>query len=284
MASVKVITDSTSDLPGEMVERLGISVVPLNVHFGDETFLDGVEMTSDEFLQRLSTARQMPRTSQPSPEAFRRSYADAAAAGADGILCITISSKLSGTYNSALLGARDFPLPVRVLDSGSASMGIGFPAQAAAEAASSGASLDEVERIARDVIGRTDILFYVDTLEYLQRNGRIGRAASLVGSILNVKPVLTVAEGEVEQYQRTRTRGKAIQALLDWTRQKPRERLSVMWSENEGDLNRLLEGLSESFPREQIVLVRYGPVLGAHVGPGAMGVIAVDTPGGDGSR
>lgn len=279
MAQVRVVTDSTADLPQEAVQRLGIGVVPLSVHFGEEAYLDGIEMTSDQFLERLSSSRQMPKTSAPSAEAFRQSFA--ADSDASGVVCITISSKLSGTHNSAQQAARQMSnLPVRVVDSGSASMATGFTAIAAAEAAQAGASVDEVERVAREHLERTNILFYADTLEFLQRGGRIGRAASLVGSILEIKPVLTVKDGEVEQYQRARTRGKAIQALVDWAGARPRKQMAVIWSTNESDLQRLLDGLSRTFPREEIVVTKYGPVLGAHLGPGAMGVIAVDAPRG----
>ncbi len=281
MAQVKVIVDSTSDLPPDVTERLGISVVPLNVHFGDETYQDGVEISADEFLQKLSSTRQMPKTSQPSPEQFRKAY-EAAAPDASGIVVVTISSKLSGTYNSATVAAREFSdVPVRVIDSKSASMAAGFPAMAAAEASAEGASLDEVESIARDMVDRAGLLFYVNTLEFLQRGGRIGRAAGLVGSILDIKPVLTVKGGEVEQHQRARTLGKAVQALLDWANKRPApERVAVIWIDREAELNRLLDGLASRFPREQIIVTKYGPVLGTHLGPGGMGVIAVDGKGG----
>ncbi len=278
MAQVRVVTDSTADLPQETLHRLGISVVPLSVHFGDEAYLDGVEMTSEQFLERLATTRQMPKTSAPSVEAFRSSFEGG---DASGVVCITISSKLSGTYNSAQQAARQVTsVPVRVVDSGSASMAAGFAVIAAAEAAQAGASLEEVERAARHHLARTHILFFADTLEFLQRGGRIGRASSLVGSILDIKPVLTVKDGEVEQYQRTRTRGKAIQVLVDWAVSRPRQQLVVIWSTNEPELQRLLDGLGRTFPREEIVVTTYGPVLGAHLGPGAMGVIAVDAQGG----
>lgn len=279
MPQVRVITDSTADLPEETLHRLGISVVPLSVHFGEEAYLDGVEMTSEQFLERLPTSRQMPKTSAPSVGAFRASFEEDGEAS--GVLCVTISSKLSGTYNSAQQAARQFTsLPVRVVDSGSASMAIGFAVIAAAAAAKAGASLEDVERVACDHLSRTHILFFSDTLEFLQRGGRIGRASSLVGSILDIKPVLTVKDGEVEQYQRARTRGKAIQALVDWAASRPRQQLAVIWSTNEPELQRLLDGLGRTFPREDIVVTRYGPVLGAHLGPGAMGVIAVDAQGG----
>ncbi len=277
MAQVRVVTDSTADLPQETLHRLGISVVPLSVHFGDEAYLDGVEMTSEQFLERLATTRQMPKTSAPSVEAFRSIFEGGET---PGVLCVTIGSKLSGTYNSAQQAARQVTsVPIRVVDSGSASMAAGFAVIAAAEAAQAGASLEEVERAARDHLARTHILFFADTLEFLQRGGRIGRASSLVGSILDIKPVLTVKDGEVEQYQRTRTRGKAIQVLVDWAVSRPRQQLVVIWSTNEPELQRLLDGLGRTFPREEIVVTTYGPVLGAHLGPGAMGVIAVDAQG-----
>ncbi len=281
MAQVRVIVDSTSDLPPEVTERLGISVVPLNVHFGDETYQDGVEISADGFLQKLSSTRQMPKTSQPSPEQFRKAY-EAAASDASAIVVVTISGKLSGTYNSAAIAAREFSdVPVRVIDSKTASMAAGFPAMAAAEASTQGASLDEVERVARDMVDRAGLLFYVNTLEFLQRGGRIGRAAGLVGSILDIKPVLTVKDGEVEQHQRARTLGKAVQALLDWANKRPApERVAVIWSDREAELNRLLDGLSARFPREQIIVTKYGPVLGTHLGPGGMGLIVVDGKGG----
>lgn len=275
MPQVKVVTDSTSDLLPEIAALLGITVVPLNVHFGDESFADGTEITSDQFFSRLSASKQMPKTSAPSTEAFRAAF-ESVQADASGIVCITISSKLSGTYNSATLAARQFEgTPVRVIDSESASMCIGFAAIAAAEAATGGASLDEVEAAARDVVGRVKILFFADTLEYLQRNGRIGRAQGLLGSMLQVKPVLTVENGEVAPVSRPRTRGKAIQALVDWAAKlHDPDRMAVIWSTNQDELNRLLDGLSPLFPQDQIVVTKYGPVLGTHVGPGAMGIIA----------
>lgn len=283
MEQVRVITDSTTDLLPEIVDRLGITVVPLNVHFGDETFRDGVEITSDEFFERLAASRQMPKTSQPSVEAFRKSY-EAALPEASGMVCITISGKLSGTFNSASLAARQFhQAPVRVIDGGSASMAVGFVAMAAAEAANAGATLDEVEQVAREMTTRSRILFFADTLEFLQRNGRIGRAQGLLGSMLQVKPVLTVEEGEVAPVSRPRTRGKAVQALVEWaSKMHDPQRMAVIWSTNEDELNKLLDGLSPIHPRDQILVTKYGPVLGTHLGPGAMGVIVVESPGGAG--
>ena len=277
MAQVGIVTDSTSDLTPEMVREYGITVVPLSVHFGDEQFLDKVEITGDQFFHRLASSPQLPKTSAPSVQAFRRAY-ETVAADVSGIVCITVGSKLSGTYNAASLAARDFEqVPVRVVDSRTASIALGLVAIAAAEGARSGASLDEVESLARHAADRTNIVFYADTLEYLQKGGRIGRAQAMLGSILEVKPVLTVTEGEAAQYARTRTRGKAIQALVDWAGKLSNpERLSVIWHQNETDLNRLLDGLAQHYPREKIEIAQYGPVIGVHVGPGAMGVAATE--------
>lgn len=276
MARVRVVTDSTADLPPDLAELMGIRTVPLNVHFGDEVLRDGVDITSGDFFGRLAGARQLPKTSAPSVGVFQQAFEQAAASDASGVLCVTISGKLSGTYNAASVAARQFEtIPVRVLDSLTASTALGIVAIAAAEAAARGGSLDEVEAAARDIAGHTDVLFYADTLEYLQKGGRIGRAQGLIGSILEIKPVLIVRDGEVEQYQRARTRGKAIQALVDWfAKLRQPERVSVLWSHNEADLNRLLDGLAPHYPRDQILVTKYGPVIGVHVGPGAMGVAA----------
>lgn len=276
MARVRVVTDSTADLPPDLAELMGIRMVPLNVHFGDEVLRDGVDITSGDFFDRLAGARQLPKTSAPSVGAFQQAYEQAATSDASGVLCVTISGKLSGTHNAASVAARQFEtVPVRVLDSQTASTALGIVAIAAAEAAARGGSLDEVEAATRDVANHTDVLFYADTLEYLQKGGRIGRAQGLIGSILEIKPVLTVRDGEVEQYQRARTRGKAIQALIDWfAKLRQPERVSVLWSHNEADLNRLLDGLAPHYPRDQILITKYGPVIGVHVGPGAMGVAA----------
>ncbi|MEJ7654275.1 MAG: DegV family protein [Chloroflexia bacterium] len=284
MSQVKVVTDSTSDIAPETVSELGIVVVPLNIHFGDETLLDGVEITNQEFYERLVASRQMPTTSQANPEAFRAAFEKAVEEGAEGVVCVSVSSKLSGTYNSAMLGAREIAgVDVRVVDSRSASMALGWAAIAAAEAARDGADIDEVERVARDTAARSRLCFFADTLEYLQRNGRIGRAQSLVGSVLQVKPLLVLDDGEVVAYQRTRTRAKAIQALINWCAQlREPERMSVVWNANEDELKRLMDGLAPVFPRDQIVVSTYGPVIGVHIGPGSLGVLAVEGSRGSG--
>jgi DegV family protein with EDD domain len=277
VAQVGIVVDSSSDLPPETVREYGMTVVPLSVHFGDEHFLDKVEITGEQFFHRLASSRQLPKTSAPSVLAFRGAY-ETVAADASGIVCVTVGSKLSGTYNAASLAARDFEhVPVRVVDSRTSSISLGLIAIAAAEGARSGASLDEVESLARDAADRTNIVFFADTLEYLQKGGRIGRAQALLGSILEMKPVLTVTDGEPAQYARTRTRGKAIQALVDWAgKLSDPERVAVIWHQNETDLNRLLDGVAQHYPREKILQTHYGPSIGVYFGPNAMGVAATE--------
>jgi len=269
--------DSTSDIPRDLASSLGITIVPLRVIFGDMTYLDGVDLDADEFYEKLASSNVLPRTSQPPVEDFRRVF-KSLCGDASGILCITISSKVSGTYNSAKIAANQVEeVPIKVIDSKTVSMAFGFAAIAAAEAAREGASLEEVERVALDTLSRTDLLAFVDTLEYLQKGGRIGKAASLLGTLLQVKPLITLREGEVVPVTRTRTRSKAISALIDWAHKyKHPERIAVIWSTNEDELNTLLEGLSDLSPDREVIITKYGPVIGVHAGPGAMGVIVVN--------
>ncbi len=277
MPRIKVVTDSTSDLPPELARELGVMAVPIHVHFGDEAFLDGVDLTSEEFYSRLRGGGPLPKTSAPSPDAFRRAF-ESLAPDASGIVCVTVSRRFSGTYNSALQAAQQLHLPpVRVVDSGSVSMGLGFGVMDAARAASEGASLEEVEAAARSVAERTSIVAYIDTLEFLQRSGRIGRAARLVGSILEIKPVVTIIAGEITPLRRARTKRKAIGALVEWfERLRDPEHVAIIWSTEPGDLEMLREMLASHYTTDRILVSTYGPAIGVHVGPGAMGLIVVE--------
>ena len=277
MARVAVVTDSTSDLPPEVSRRLGVTVVPLNVHFGDEVFRDQIDLSTDQFMERLQRSAALPTTSQPSAglfeETFRRLAADH-----DAVVAVLLSSKLSGTVMSATI-ARDAvagEVPVEVVDSLSASMGRGFQVMRAAELAAAGTDAAEIARRLRAATGNHHLVFFVDTLEYLQRGGRIGKAAALVGSLLNLKPLLRVDEGSVVPYERTRTRAKALQGLVDFARALPRvERLAVLHSTTPDQATALVERLGTLLPRDQVLVAQFSPVLGTHVGPGAVG-LAVD--------
>lgn len=275
MPRVAVVTDSTADIPPELVARYGIHVVPLTVRLGDETFEDGVTITPPQFMERLMASDAFPTTSQPSVGRFQEVYNDLAA-DYDGIVSIHISSRLSGTYQSAVL-ARDLingRRPIAVIDSRSASMGLGFPVLRAARLAGEGASLEDVKRAAEVACGATQAIFLVDTLEYLRRGGRIGRAAEIVGSILQLKPILRLDEGVVVPFARTRTRPKATAGLIELVRDIPRiEQLAILTTTETDDLERVADALADRCPRERMIFSRFSPVLAAHLGPGALGVI-----------
>ncbi|MSQ41071.1 MAG: DegV family protein, partial [Dehalococcoidia bacterium] len=189
--AVHIVTDSTADLPREVVQRLGITVVPLNLHFSTQVYRDGVDIQAEEFYRRLVTANPLPTTSQPAVGAFVECYQALADTG-EPVVSIHVASKLSGTYNSAFQAREQVgtSMFIEVVDSQTASMGLGLIVLAAAEAAAAGASLEEVLHATREAVARTRVLFMVDTLEYLQRGGRIGKAQAFLGSVLNIKPIL----------------------------------------------------------------------------------------------
>jgi len=277
MSQVAIVTDSTADLPSAVQAAAGITVVPLNVHFGDETLRDQIDITTDRFMERLRESSLLPKTSQPSPARFEEAFRRLADEGASGIVCVTISAKLSGTFQSATLAAetvRD-SLPVEVVDSKTGSMALGLQAMRAAELARQGIDAAAIAAKLRAETGTNHVVFVVDTLEFLQRNGRIGRAAALIGGILQLKPLLRVDEGQVVPYERTRTKAKAITGLVDFVRGLPRvDRLSVLYSTDLPDGEALADRLADAtgLDRERIILAQLGPVIGAHIGPGALGV------------
>jgi DegV family protein with EDD domain len=278
MTRLAVVTDSTADLPAELIDAHDIKVVPLNVRIGDATFEDGVTITPTEFVRLLTSSPDFPTTSQPSVGRFHQVYRDLVDSH-DAIISIHISSKLSGTFQSATM-ARDMiagALPIQVIDSLSASMGLGFQVLHAAEMARDGASTAEIERSLTELSSRIHVIFLVDTLEYLRRGGRIGRAAEIVGSILKLKPILRVEEGVVVPYARTRTRPRAISGLVEFVAEFPRvERLSLLYSAGTYDVDRVAERLGEHFPQDKIVHAVISPVLCAHLGPNAVGAVVVE--------
>ncbi len=276
MAGVAIVTDSTADLPAALRERHGIAMVPLNVHFGDETFRDQIDITTDEFMARLGRSSGLPRTSQPSPALFEETFR-ALAADHDAVVAVLISARLSGTLQAATLAAQAVAeiVPVEIVDSRNGSMGLGLQVLRAAELAERGLAAPAIAERLRAETAANHIVFFVDTLEFLQRGGRIGRAAALLGGLLQLKPLLRVDEGQVVPFERTRTRARAIQGLVDFVRGLPHvERLSVLYSTSLPDAETLADrlALELSLPREAIVVAQMGPVIGTHVGPGAMGV------------
>ncbi|MCL5026996.1 MAG: DegV family protein [Chloroflexi bacterium] len=273
--AVAVVTDSTCDLPPSIVKSLGITVVPLKVHFGAKTYLDDVDLTADQFYELQKTSSVIPATSQPSVGDFIKAYTKLSIT-TKSIISIHLSSKLSGTYNAAMM-AREAVFTrcqVEVIDSQSASLGLGFLAMTAAEAANNGANLRDIANLVRRVIPQIHIMLFVDTLDYLQRGGRIGRAQAFVGSVLNVKPLLKLEDGEIQPVERVRTRAKALERLYEFIELFPHiERMALVYSTVSDDIDVLMRRIEPFVPAEKVMVGQLGPVLGAHLGPGAIGVI-----------
>jgi DegV family protein with EDD domain len=276
--AVRIVTDSTCDLPPDLVAAHGITVVPLTVIFGDEDLEDGTGITPPAFYERLRTSPVLPRTSQPSVERFQQAYR---AAGADGaeIVSIHISSKLSGTLNSASVARETLKhdLHIDLIDSYNVSVGLGLIVLEAARAAARGAPLAEVVATARRAMDRVTVHVAVDTLEYLQRGGRIGRARSLIGSILSIKPILTVDQGEVAPFERVRTRARAHQRILEIAAAMPRAKeMFIAHGDLPTEAEAARERLRPQLPHTALHTAYLGPVVGTYTGPGAFGVAALE--------
>lgn len=276
MRQVHIVTDSTCDLPLSLRESLGITVVPLNVHFGETVYRDQLDLDSDQFFRLLAQSPELPKTSQPAPILFEDAYRELTADGSS-VVSIHLSSKLSGTMRSAESGREALHNrgQVEIVDSMSASLGLGLIVMAAAELANEGADQREVASFVRRLVQNVHLWFFVDTLEYLQRGGRIGRASALLGTILNIRPILKIEEGEVHPVEKVRTRSKAIDRLVEFVELFPSiDRLAVMHStQSLTEAETLLKRLEPLYPREKILVSRYGPVIGTHAGPGCLGVI-----------
>lgn len=273
---VQVVVDSTSDLPKSEITCHNIVVVPLTVTFGERSYLDGVDMSPGRFLDELRAAAVTPTTSQPSVTAFASVFETALDAGKD-VLCLTLASQLSGTHNAARLAAETtIPDRVRVVDSGTVSIHTGLAALAAARAAESGAGLDDVETAARQTLARGQILVVLETLEFLKRGGRIGRAQALIGSVLDLKPVLTVRHGEVVPLERVRTWRKALDRIVELAVAKaPFETLAVYHAGNPDDAEILADRLSQHVPPGLLIRGELGPVVTTYAGPGTVGVVPI---------
>jgi DegV family protein with EDD domain len=275
--AVKIITDSTSDLPAEVARKLGITVIPLYVHFGSEAYRDGIDLTTDQFYPKMVASSVIPTTSVPAPADFAREY-DRLAKETDEILVLTISRKLSATYDSAKQGLEERKSKSRIelLDSRLALMGLGLIAIAAAKAADKGADLKEVLALTKENIPRLDMRIAFDTLEYLRRGGRIGKAQAFFGSLLKVNPILTIKDGEVYPAARERSRSKAIDYLVNFAAGYSHiEEMAVEDATTPGEADSLLGRLGAVFPRENIYRSKVSPVIGAHVGPRVLSVMVL---------
>lgn len=272
--TVKIVTDSTSDLTPEIAGELGITVVPLYVHFGTESYRDGVDLTTEDFYQKLTQSKILPTTSTSSPGTFAKVY-DRLAEETDEILAIIISSRYSATYQAAVEGKelRKSKSRLEIIDSLWAVMGLGLIVISAAKAAQAGASLDEVIDIAKSSMRRVDMRMAFDTLEYLRRGGRIGTAQAFLGSMLKVNPIITIKDGYTEAVTRTRSRDRAIDYLCDFAMSFSHiEEMAIEHATTPDEAEMLVERLSSKLPRERIYRAKVSPVVGTHVGPHVLAV------------
>jgi DegV family protein with EDD domain len=270
---VAVVTDSTSDLDTRLAEERDITVVPLNVHFGDQVYRDQVDITTDEFMARMANSEKLPTTSQPSVGSFETAFR---ATGAEEIICPLVSSRLSGTYQSAQIAAQNLAgeIKVELVDSFNASYGLGFQVLRAADLAAQDMDASSIAQTLRNETGRYHVVFFVETLEHLRRGGRIGKAAKLVGSLLQLRPLLRIDEGQVVPHERTRTRSKAVQALVDFaTDNLVPEELAVLYNTSVGDARKLADLLTPITPEREVRIVQLGPVIDTHIGPDVLGVV-----------
>lgn len=279
---VAVVTDSTADLTPEVAARHGITVVPLNVHFGRESFRDQVDLSTDEFMARLPAADKLPTTSQPSTGTFEEVFRSLAS-NHDEIVAVLISSRLSGTVQSAQLAAEAVAgtIPVEIIDSGNASYVLGMMAIRAAGLAADGRTAAEIATTLRAEMMTYHLVFFVETLEHLRRGGRIGKAAQLVGTFLNLKPLLRIDEGQVVPFERTRTRKKALAALAAFaTELHGIERAGVIYNTTPDDAEALAARIAPLSADPDVPIVKFGPVIATHIGPGVVGLAIKEAPGG----
>ncbi|MFJ6945062.1 DegV family protein [Streptomyces wuyuanensis] len=273
---VAIVTDSTAYLPPQTMESHGITAVPLTVVLGNQALEEGTEISARSLAQALQKRRAVT-TSRPSPETFAATYKATAEAGATGIVSLHLSSEFSGTYDAAVLAAREAPVPVRVVDTGMVAMALGFCALAAAEAVDAGGSLDEAVAAAEKRAAGTSAFFYVDTLDYLRRGGRIGAAQALFGSALAVKPLLQLEGGRIELKEKVRTASKAIARLEEIVAERAgagRVDIAVHHLAAPERASVLAERLRERVPNVgELHVSEVGAVIGAHTGPGLLGAV-----------
>lgn len=269
--AIKIVTDSTSDIPHVLAEKYGITVVPVYVQFGNKTYRDRIDITESEFYERLLHFPTHPTTSQPSPQDFFDVYKNLSE-DADGIISIHIAGKLSGTYNSAIC-AKDMVTsgcPIEVIDTNSVSMGLGLTVLKAAQIAASCNDLQQATRQVRQLIERTHIWAAFDTLKYLAMGGRIGKGKALLGNVLNIKPLLMLKDGEFLPAAKARSREKAMDILYSYAEKAGAiEDISVMYSTTLSEAEALARRL-EPLCGKKATIARLGPALGVHAGPGAL--------------
>ena len=276
MSKVAIVVDSTAYIPEDLIKKYNIHVIPLTVNWQDETLLDGVDITPEQFYKRLQSTSEIPTTSQPSAGAFADFYKKVGEE-ADSIVSIHISDHLSGTLDSAR-SAVDLVdnIQIEIVDSLSTSMGLGWIVLAAARAVEQGKSAEDVAQLARDLVSKSRIIFVVDTLEYLHKGGRIGGAQRLMGSVLSIKPLLHLEEGKIEPLASVRTKKKAVEQMLDVIAEEIKDKKTVHMAtinalayEEAKELGKMLQARFQPF---ELLHAELSPAIGTHVGPGTVGV------------
>lgn len=281
MGKVRIVTDSTADIPREVAQELEIEIVPLQVKIGEESYRDGVDVDAPTFYTKILASEELPTTSQPSPQEFAQAYQKCIAEGAEAILSIHLSSALSGTYQSSILAKellQEEQVKIVTMDSRNATFCTGQMVIQAARAAKAGLSLEICHQAALDMRKRQAIYAYVDTLEYLQKGGRIGKASSLVGSLLNIKPIISLdEEGTVIPIDRVRGRKKAAQRLFQLLQEHyPRGSkvdVALLHGQQKEEVEKWLHTLQEMYQIYEHRFVHFGPTISSHLGPVAFGIL-----------
>jgi DegV family protein with EDD domain len=277
--TVRIVTDSTADIPLDQAKASGITVVPLTVFFGDEAYLDGVELDSVSFYNKLQASKDLPRTSQPSPAAFQEAYIRLINEGADAILAVHLSSKLSGTYQSACTARDTLPdtvkkVPIEIIDSLNISIAMSRSIIRAAQEAREGLSLPEIKAHLLDELARTRILCVLDTLEYVRRGGRIGGARAFLGNMLSVKPIISLKDGEVIAVEQPRTRSKAYARVVELVQEMGKIEYVSIAESTEGFGQQLAEVIKTVYSGD-LPIYQLGATLGTHTGPGTAAIAVV---------
>jgi DegV family protein with EDD domain len=274
--NIRIVTDSACDLPAPIVEKHGITIIPLYINQGDNSYLDGVDLTREEFYRRLPAFHPAPTTATPSTEVFTQAWNKLADAGAQAILSIHLSEKLSATVNAARVAAEQFTrIPVTVLDSSQLSLGMGFIVEKAAELAALGHKMEDILASLASMMKRTYVFASLKTLEYLRRSGRMNFALARFGEILQIKPLLHMHQG-IATALRVRTQSKATNRLMEWLAEyAPYERLAIVHAGVQKEAEEMLQRVKSYLPDGDIPIVQITPVLGTHLGVGALGFACV---------
>lgn len=280
MSTIRIVTDSTADLPLELVQEYNIKVVPLRVYFNEETYREGIDISPNQFYKKLKEYDKLPTTSQPPPGDFVAAYKQLVDEGAEYIFSIHLSKKFSGTYQCAFLAKSmvNDVIEVEVIDSRSATMGIGLVVLEAARAAKEGKSINEIKDLINKLINKIKVFFLVDSLENLQKGGRIGKASYLLGSLLNIKPILTVQDGEVHGYEKVRGReekafDRIVEILQSQIPQDSKVKCAIVHCDDLENAHKLKLKVLNTFNCPELLITEMGAVIGTHVGTGTIGVV-----------